>query len=148
MEQYFFMASAPLTDDIAYRITGMTVERDGVQKSIGPGPDTNSLDDENVTLTLLWNINDDMSFQIRANDRLSDRIINNNILLTEGYGPNRGTRNTTDPVYGVRLATASTPGAVAFTNPITGNIGYGAPLRPGVDAAGFPWRFNPAYGSS
>ena len=64
MEQYFFMASAPLTDDIAYRITGMTVERDGVQKSIGPGPDTNSLDDENVTLTLLWNINDDMSLQI------------------------------------------------------------------------------------
>ncbi len=148
MEQYFFMASAPLTEDIAYRITGMTVERDGVQKSIGPGPDTNSLDDENVTLTLLWNINDDMSFQIRANDRLSDRIINNNILLTEGYGPNRGTRNTTDPVYGVRLATASTPGAVAFTNPITGSIGYGAPLRPGVDAAGFPWRFNPAYGST
>jgi len=27
-------------------------------------------------------------------------------------------------------------------------VGYGAPLRPGVDAAGFPWRFNPAYGST
>jgi len=148
MEQYFFMNSAPITDDIAYRVTGITVERDGVQKSIGPGPDTNSLDDENVTLTLLWNINDDMSFQIRANDRLSDRIINNNVLLTEGYGPNRGMRNTNDAVYGIRKATATTPGAVAFTNPITGQVGYGAPLRPGVDAAGFPWRFNPAYGSS
>ena len=77
-----------------------------------------------------------MSFQIRANDRLSDRIINNNVLLTEGYGPNRGTRNTTDAVYGLRKATATTPGAVAFTNPLTGQVGYGAPLRPGVDATG------------
>ena len=86
-----------------------------------------------------------MSFQIRANDRLSDSIINNNILLNEGYGPNRGTRNTKDPVYGLRSATASTPGAVAFTSPVTGQIGYAAPLRPGVDQSGFPWRFNPAY---
>lgn len=46
LEQYFLMSSAPITDDIAYRFTGITVERDGVQKSIGPGPDTNSLDDE------------------------------------------------------------------------------------------------------
>ena len=138
LEQYFLMSSAPITDSIAYRFTGITVERDGVQKSIGTGPDTNSLDDENMTFTLLWNINDDMSFQVRANDRLSDRIINANVLLTEGYGPNRGTRNTTDPVYGLRGATATTPGAVAFTNPITGEIGYGAPLRAGVDQSGIP----------
>ena len=148
LEQYFLMSSAPITDDIAYRFTGISVERDGVQKSIGSGPDTNSLDDENITFTLLWNIDDDMSFQIRANDRLSDRIVNANVLLTEGYGPNRGRRNTTDPVYGLRAATASTPGAVAFTNPITGVVGYGAPLRAGVDQSGFPWRFNPAYGST
>jgi len=145
LEQYFLMSSGPVTDDLAYRFTGISVERDGLQKSIGTGPDTNSLDDENLTFTLLWNINDDMSFQVRANDRLSDRIINNNVLLTEGYGPNRGTRNTKDPVYGLRSATASTPGAVAFTSPVTGQIGYAAPLRPGVDQAGFPWRFNPAY---
>ena len=108
------MSSAPLTDDIAYRFTGITVDRDGVQKSIGSGPDTNSLNDENMTLTLLWNINDDMSFQVRANDRMSDRIINSNVLLTEGYANNRGQRNTTDPVYGLRAATATTPGAVAL----------------------------------
>ena len=76
-----------------------------------------------LTFTLLWNINDDMSFQIRANDRLSDRIINNTVLLTEGYGPNRGTRNTTDAVYGLRKATHN-PGAVAFTT-LTGQVGYG-----------------------
>ena len=46
------------------------------------------------------------------------------MCFLEGYGPNRGTRNTTDAVYGLRGATASTPGAVAFTNPITGQVGY------------------------
>ncbi len=145
LHQNFLMYSAPVTDNFALRFTGMTVDRDGVQESIGTGPDTNSLDDENVTLTGLWNINDDMSLQVRLNDRLSDRTINTRVLLTEGYGPNRGTRNTKDPLYGLRKATATTPGAVAFTNPITGVIGYGAPLRPGVDQSGFPWRFNPAY---
>ena len=30
LEQYFLMSSAPITDDIAYRFTGISVERDGV----------------------------------------------------------------------------------------------------------------------
>ena len=96
----------------------------------------------------LWNINDDMSLQVRANNRLSDRIIGNRILLSEGYGANRGTRNTTDPVYGLRAVTAETPGAMKFTNTITGEVAYGAARRPGVDIAGFPQRFNPMYGRS
>ena len=147
-EQYYLMSSAPITDTLAYRITAMTSDRDGIQKNIGTGPDTDSLDDENLTMTLLWNINDDMSLQFRANDRLSDRIIGNRILLTEGYGDNRGQRNTTDPVYGLRAVTASTPGAIQFTNTITGVVGYGAPRRPGVDITGFPYRYNPMYGRS
>lgn len=147
-EQYYFMSSAPLTDTLAYRVAGMTSDRDGLQKNVGTGPDTDSLDDENIALTLLWNINDDMSFQIRANDRLSDRIIGNRVLVTEGYGANRGTRNTTDPVYGLRPVSASTPGAIKFENTITGVVGYGAPRRPGVDIIGFPYRYNPMFGRS
>ena len=50
------MSSGPINDELAYRFTGITVKRDGVQESIGTGPDTNSLDDVNATLTLLWNI--------------------------------------------------------------------------------------------
>ncbi len=147
-EQYYLMSSAPVSDSIAYRFTGMTSDRDGVQKNLGTGPDTDSLDDQNFSMTLLWNINDDMSLQVRANDRLSDRIIGNRILLTEGYGANRGTRNTTDPVYGLRAVTADTPGAMKFTNTITGVVAYGAPRRPGVDIVGFPQRMNPMYGRS
>ena len=145
-EQYFLMSSAPVTDNLAYRFTAATEKRDGTQKSIGNGPDSNSTNDQNYTMTLLWNINDEMSFQIRANDRISDRIIGSGVLLNEGYANNRGTRNTTDAVYGLRKATATTPGAVKFVNPINGSIGYGAPRRAGVDITGFPWRFNPAYG--
>ena len=31
-EQYYLMSSAPITDTIAYRITAMTSDRDGIQK--------------------------------------------------------------------------------------------------------------------
>ncbi len=147
-EQYYLMSSAPITDTFAYRVTAMTSDRDGIQKNIGTGPDTDSLDDENLSMTLLWNINDDMSLQFRANDRLSDRIIGNRVLVTEGYGDNRGQRNTADAVYGLRPVTASTPGAMQFTNTITGVVGYGAARRPGVDIIGFPFRYNPMYGRS
>ena len=145
MQQYYAMSTGAITDSIAYRVSIADIERDGDQISVGEGPDTNSLNDENYVLTLLWNINDDMSLQVRANDRVSDRIIGSANLITEGYGSNRGTRNRTDPVYGLRAATATTPGAIAFTHPITGEVAYGATLRPGVDPSNFPYRLNPGY---
>ena len=135
------MATGPITDDLAFRVTTADMKRDGWQNNVNPmGEDLNSLNDSNHVLTLLWNINDDMSFQIRANDRLSDRIIGANILLTEGYGPNRGTRNTTDAVYGVRKVDENHPDAIQFVNS-RGVVGYGAPLRPGVDVSGWPGRY-------
>ena len=146
--QNYMMLSGPISDDFAFRLNAMRADRDGVQKNIGTGPDTNSLDDENLVMTLLWNINEDMSLQVRGNDRLSDRIIGNRVLLNEGYGDNRGTRNTTDPIYGLRAVSADTPGAITFNNTVTGVVGYGAPRRPGVDIAGFPYRYNPMYGRS
>ena len=87
-EQYYGMTTGPITDDIAFRVTTFDAKRNGYQNNINPnGEDTNSVNDSNHVLTLLWNINDDMSFQVRANDRLSDRVIGANILLTECYGP-------------------------------------------------------------
>ena len=40
-EQYYLMSSAPITDTFAYRVTAMTSDRDGIQKNVGTGPDTN-----------------------------------------------------------------------------------------------------------
>ena len=65
--------------------------------------------------------------------------------FTEGYGPNRGMRNTSDAVYGVRKVDQNHPDAIQFTNS-RGVVGYGAPLRPGVDVSGWPGRYNPMYG--
>ncbi|GIS33429.1 MAG: hypothetical protein Ct9H90mP4_13430 [Gammaproteobacteria bacterium] len=58
---------------------------------------------------------------------------------------NRGTRNTTDAVYGVRKVDSTHPDAIQFINS-RGVVGYGAPLRPGVDVSGWPGRYNPMYG--
>ncbi|MFL2701699.1 MAG: TonB-dependent receptor [Gammaproteobacteria bacterium] len=146
VQQYYFLSSAPITENIAYRLNAISVENDGLQKNIGTGPDANSGGDENIVMTLLWNITDDMSFQIRANDRLADRVIGQSVLLNEGYGNNRGSRDTANAVYGLRPVAEGTPGAMMFTNTITGTVAYGAPRRAGVDPVGFPWRYNPMYG--
>ena len=42
MEQYYLLSSAPITENLAYRFTATSVERDGVQKNPGTGPDANS----------------------------------------------------------------------------------------------------------
>ena len=146
LQSYAFMNSAAITDSIAYRIVGTSVERDGTMAGDGDSPDIDSLNDENAVITFLWNINDDMSFQIRANDRLSDRKIPAQYLVNEGYGSNRGTINTKDKIWGIKKVASTYPGAMAFTNPITGAIGYGAPLIPGVDNGSYPGHYNPMYG--
>jgi len=143
---YYGLASGPVTDKLAYRISFAKMDRDGVQDCLGPCRDTDSLDDSNNVLTFLYKPSDDLEMQVRINDRLSDRIIGQRVLITEGYGPNRGTRNTTDEVYGLRAVPAGTPGAITFTSPVTGAVGYGAPLRAGVDLGPWPGAYNPAYG--
>ena len=145
-EQYYAMATGPITDDFAFRVTTADMKRDGWQNNVNPmGEDLNSLNDSNHVLTLLWNINDDMSFQIRANDRLSDRIIGANVIMDMGYGASRGQLNTTDLIYGIRQVDSTHPNAIKFTNS-RGVVGYGAPKRAGVDIGNWPGRLNPFYG--
>ena len=145
-EQYYAMATGPITDDIAFRVTTADMKRDGWQNNVNPmGENLNSLNDSNHVLTLLWNINDDMNFQIRANDRLSDRIIGANVIMDMGYGASRGMLNTTDLIYGLRAVDSTHPDAIQFTNS-RGVVGYGAPKRGGVDIGNWPGRLNPFYG--
>ena len=145
-EQYYGMTTGPITDDIAFRVTTFDAKRNGYQNNINPnGEDTNSVNDSNHVLTLLWNINDDMSFQIRANDRLSDRIIGANVIMDMGYGASRGQLNTKDLIYGLRQVDENHPDAIRFVNS-RGVVGYGAPKRAGIDLGNWPGRLNPFYG--
>ena len=146
--QYYGMVTGPITDKLAFRATTAKMDRDGTQKNVGGGRDLRSLDDYNSVITLLYTPNDDIEFQIRANDRLVDNIIPSRVLLNSGAGGLRGTQDTTSLVRGLRRATATTPGAIQFTNPNTGEVGYGAPLRAGVDNGSWPGRWNSYYGSS
>ena len=118
--QYYGMVTGPITDKLAFRATTAKMDRDGTQKNVAGGRDLRSLDDYNSVLTLLYVPNDDLEFQIRANDRLVDNIIPSRVLLDSGAGPLRGTQDTSNMVRGLRQATATTPGAIQFTNPNTG----------------------------
>ena len=145
--QYYAMVTGPITDKIAFRATAAKMDRDGTQECINCD-DPRALDDSNEVITLLYTPNDDIEFQFRINNRYVDNIIPGRVLLNSGAGPLRGMQDTTSLVRGLRKVTAGTPGAITFTNPNTGEVGYGAPLRAGVDNAAWPGRWNSYYGST
>ena len=147
-QQNYLMSSGPVSDAIAYRFTAMTADSDALQDGLG-GEDLNETDDENLTFSLQWNINDDITFNIRANDRLVDQPTTAPILLDQGWGPYRGTHGPENAVYGIKRVSASYPGAYAYTHPTTGEVRYGAPIIPGVDRnSSVVQNFNPEYGAS
>jgi outer membrane receptor protein involved in Fe transport len=126
----------------------MTADRDGLQEGIGSGEDTDQTDDENYSLSLLWKVTDDITFNIRGNQRLLDTVGQSPIILTQGWGNNRGTDSADQAVYGVKRVGESYLGAQAFTHPTTGAVRYGASLIPGVDRNQSVLAFmNPEYGS-
>ena len=147
-QQNYLMSSGPISDAIAYRFTAMTADSDALQNGLG-GEDLNETDDENITFSLQWNINDDVTFNIRANDRLVDQPTVAPILLDQGWGPYRGTHGPDNAVYGIKKVSASYPGAYAYTHPTTGEVRYGAAIVPGVDRnSSVVQNFNPEYGAS
>ncbi len=46
--------------------------------------DVNSTEDFNYTVGFTWNISDDITWSVRANDRESDRVIGRSTVITEG----------------------------------------------------------------
>ncbi len=147
-QQNYLMSSGPLTDSLAYRFTAMTADSDAIQDGLG-GEDLNETDDENITFSLQWNITDDITFNIRGNDRLVDQPTVAPVLLDQGWGPYRGTHGPENAVYGIKRVSASYPGAYAYTHPTTGEVRYGAAIVPGVDRnSSVVQNFNPEYGAS
>jgi len=162
-EEYYGILSGPLLKDtLAYRLTGMSRHRDGAQKGIDGSEDIDSVGDHNVAVALQWRMTGNMEFNVRWNDRDSNRRIGVNPLVTEGTSANRGERSVGLPdiptwqyAYGIQPVPAPIFGVVpytgpmlSFTDPATGAPVAGIYTRPGVDRAEFPipnsaWRTNP-----
>lgn len=141
--EIYGVVSGPIIDDVlAIRLVAVKRKRDGTMEGLAGTQDVNSTDDSNYTIAFTWNINDNLSWMVRANDRESDRIIGRSTIISEGAAPVRGIADTSLPVYGLREVAATDPGAMQFTNPISGEVKYGNYVRPGLEATGWPW--NPA----
>ncbi|MBX3706698.1 MAG: TonB-dependent receptor [Pseudomonadales bacterium] len=157
--EYYGVLSGPILEDrLAARLVAVKRDRDGAQKGKGDSPDLNSIDDQNLALSLLWDVSDTVSWYVRGNARKSDRNIGSALLIDEGPFPMRGVRSTDVPVFGLTTrggtVTATTPGAMGFVNPLTGATVYATYRRPGLDVVygadgfpqGYPFHPNSAFG--
>jgi iron complex outermembrane recepter protein len=144
-QEYYGILSGPIiADTLAYRIVGVMRDRDGSQDGLAGSEDINSINDENFSVSLLWNIAENWEMNVRWNDRSSDRIIGQSSVVREGALGDRAARNTGNYARGLRPVGPTDPGAMMFTSP-SGTVAYGAYNRPGVDfaASAVP---NPGFG--
>jgi iron complex outermembrane recepter protein len=160
-KEFYGVVSGPLiADRLAYRLIGVRRDRDGAQKGIDGSEDVNSIGDQNLAVALNWQITDGWEFNVRWNDRRSDRIIGSSPLVTEGpitaQGPQtRGVRSVDTYALGiVPVPGALFGGAVPYTgptmdfrDPTTGAIVSGIYARPGVDYSAVS-RPNAAFGTN
>ena len=127
--------SGPLTDAAAFRVSASKRLRDGSLAGAFGTPDADSVNDQNVAVSFVLKPRADLSFKARVNDRRSYRDIDIDVVVNEGYGTFRGVRRTDVFAYGIVPVPAGTAGAQRFSDPRTGAVAWGAPPRPGVDAA-------------
>ena len=146
-EGYGFISGPIIQDKLAARLVMNKRLRDGDQQGQNGSPDTNTIDDRNVSLALQWRPTDDIEWNIRGNDRKSSRVIPGPVFLTQGSAADRDVSSADREVLGLRPVDATYPGALQFTNPISGALVYGAPSRQGVDVVGFPYSPNSWYGT-
>ena len=170
--EWYGLVSGPLTEDLAYRLTGVKRLRGPAVEGLAGSEDVEDLNDQNFALILEWNIRDNITANLRVNDRraYSKRNFGNGGHGIAGEGPCIGTHPITsdsqcDPRYRVsrdtkHYATGFRPvdqawrdrygdladdprGAVGFTHPVTGERIWGAYNRPGVDTTA-RWPFMPS----
>lgn len=149
-KEFYGILSGPLKvsqGTAGYRLVVSDRTMDGWQEGQYDSQDTNSINDENASLSLEIDPTDRISMFMRVNKRNASSIIGNGVLIDEGWGDWRGTRRTDQYAYGVRAVTADTAGANKFIHPITGEVAYGADIRPGVDISDSSMP-NSAYGSN
>ena len=146
-EIYGVISGPIFKDKLAFRLLGIKRLKDGNIDGLDGTEDTDSTADRNDSLSLTWDITDSITLKTRANDRLSNRIIQSPVLVTEGPAPIRGQPSTNVYAFGLHAVNAGDPGAMAFNDPASGATIYGAYVRPGVDPAAST-QPNAAYGDA
>ncbi|MDZ7669366.1 MAG: hypothetical protein U5Q16_08065 [Gammaproteobacteria bacterium] len=135
-QEYYGILSGPIIKDhLAARIVGLKRDRDGAIDGDNGSEDINSTDDQNVSVALNWRIADNWEANVRWNDRKSDRVIGQSVLVDQGPLGQRGMIDSTTYAYGIRPVAPGTAGALQFNHPITGDPRFGGDIRPGVDTA-------------
>ena len=171
--EWFGLVSGPITDNLAYRMTGVKRLRGPAVEGLAGSEDIEDLNDQNFALILEWTPIDSMTFNLRVNDRraYSKRNFGNGGHGIAGEGPCIGQHpinsdSACDPRYRVsrdtnHYATGFRPvdqawadrygdladdprGAVAWIHPTTGETFYGSYNRPGVDDTSVRWPFMPS----
>ena len=66
LQKYIAAASGPITDTLAYRLSGSIHQRDGYLENNGTGDDMNDADDWNVIGKLLYEPSDELSILFRG----------------------------------------------------------------------------------
>ena len=134
--EFYGILSGPLIEDrLAARVVALKRDRDGSISGDNGSKDINSIDDQNVSIALNWRIADNWESNLRWNDRKSDRVIGQSLLMDRGPLGARGVIDSTSYAYGIRPVAAGTPGALGFAHPVTGATVFGGAIRPGVDTA-------------
>lgn len=133
--EFYGVVSGPIIKDkLMGRIVGVKRDRDGSQEGMGGSDDINSVDDQNFSVALQWNIAENWEANVRWNDRSSDRVVGMGTVVDDGPAGFRDSRTTMNYARGLRPVDATTAGAIPFTHP-NGSTLYGAFHRPGVDVA-------------
>lgn len=165
--ELYGVASGPITEDLAFRFTGVKRTGDGRVDGLGPSQDTEGTNDQNFALVLDWNINDKMTLNLRANDRRSLRVGNfgngGHGIISEGPCINDSVSRITslsqcDPQYrvardtnyyapGLRIVDdPSDPAAVfPYRHPVTSDTVWAGYNRAGVDQVAWPFSPSPNY---
>ena len=166
-QDFYGMVSGPLIAEILNgRLTFSSREHDGWVEEKGFGEDLDSGDEENVSLSLEWQVNDSMTVNLRSNLAKVDRVMGGAdgggliVLNGENSAPGGdGLRNYTRLNNALRVVDATnttnplastfidpTQPVLNYTNPTTGDLITAQYVRPGVDT-GF-YRANMAQGAT
>ncbi|MBT4520538.1 MAG: TonB-dependent receptor [Halieaceae bacterium] len=154
--QYFGAVSGPLIKDkLAARLVLTELAQGSYQEGLGGTEDLGEYDDDNIALSFLFNIRNNLQANLRINDREREAVLLQDLLLNQGSSAQRDQSYAAiyslglTPDYGFdNPITEHTPGALAFIDPRDGAVLYGAVVRPGLDSNLWPNHPNPTYGDS